>query len=226
MNAEAATDPSVDELRAVLARVITAVLTVDRLLHVHFANPAARTLLQRGDGLRMRDGRLSAVRSGDTRALARSVSDVLANTHGMAPDAPAHRGPARSRSSTMLSVARDDAALSYRVVACALTHLPTSPTRGGAEAVLFVEDPDDATAAAALQEELLQQTFGLTAAEARVAVQLAAGATLVEAAASSGVTHNTVRTQLRGVFDKTGARRQADLVRLLHGCQSLRLSLN
>lgn len=226
MDSEASTDPSVYELRAVLARVMTAVLTVDRELRVHFANPAAQTLLRRGDGLRLQSNRLTAVLSSDVRALARSVSAVLAHLNGNAPDKPADEVLRRPRSSTVLAVSGNDGALSYRVVVCALTHLAAPSTQLGAEAVLFVEDPDEALAAVALQEELLQQTFGLTAAEARVAVQLAAGATLVEAAALSGVTHNTVRTQLRNVFDKTGARRQADLVRLLHGCHSLRLSLN
>jgi len=65
--------------------------------------------------------------------------------------------------------------------------------------------------------ELVQSLFDLTAAEARVARNLTAGQTVEEIATSSGVSLNTVRTQVRGVLEKTGSRRQADAIALLGG---------
>jgi DNA-binding CsgD family transcriptional regulator len=65
--------------------------------------------------------------------------------------------------------------------------------------------------------ELVQSLFDLTPAEARVARSLTAGATLDDIAASGGVSRNTVRTQLRGVLEKTGCVRQAEVVALLSG---------
>jgi DNA-binding CsgD family transcriptional regulator len=65
--------------------------------------------------------------------------------------------------------------------------------------------------------ELVQSLFDLTAAEARVARHLTAGQTVEEIATSSGVSLNTVRTQVRGVLEKTGSRRQADAIALLGG---------
>jgi len=65
--------------------------------------------------------------------------------------------------------------------------------------------------------ELVQSLFDLTAAEARVARSLTAGQTVEEIAAGSGVSPNTVRTQVRGVLEKTGSRRQADAIALLGG---------
>jgi DNA-binding CsgD family transcriptional regulator len=62
---------------------------------------------------------------------------------------------------------------------------------------------------------LLQSLFDLTAAEARLAAQVAAGQTLNEIAAAEGKSLHTVRTRLKSVLDKTGCRRQADLARLL-----------
>lgn len=56
--------------------------------------------------------------------------------------------------------------------------------------------------------------YGLTGAEARVVADLAAGRTLEEIASGYGVRPSTVRSQLRSVFAKTGATRQAELVRL------------
>jgi DNA-binding CsgD family transcriptional regulator len=65
--------------------------------------------------------------------------------------------------------------------------------------------------------ELVQSLFDLTPAEARVARSLAAGKSVEAIASDSGVSPNTVRTQVRGVFDKTGCNRQVDVVALLAG---------
>lgn len=62
--------------------------------------------------------------------------------------------------------------------------------------------------------ELLRSLFDLTPAEARIARGLAAGATIDELASFSKVSRNTVRTQLRGIMEKTGCRRQAEAVGL------------
>jgi len=65
--------------------------------------------------------------------------------------------------------------------------------------------------------ELVQSLFDLTPAEARVARGLAAGDTLDQIASIGSVSRNTVRTQVRGVLEKTGCRRQAEVVALLSG---------
>lgn len=59
------------------------------------------------------------------------------------------------------------------------------------------------------------QWFALTPAEARLAVALAAGQTLQAYAAERAVTLNAVRFLLKGVFRKTGATSQAQLVATL-----------
>jgi len=59
------------------------------------------------------------------------------------------------------------------------------------------------------------QWFGLTPAEARLAVALAAGDTLQDYAALRAVSLNAVRFLLKGIFRKTGATTQAQLVALL-----------
>ena len=65
--------------------------------------------------------------------------------------------------------------------------------------------------------ELVQSLFDLSPAEARVARRLAGGQTVDEIASIDGVSSNTVRTQVRGVLEKTGCRRQTDVVALLGG---------
>jgi DNA-binding CsgD family transcriptional regulator/PAS domain-containing protein len=61
----------------------------------------------------------------------------------------------------------------------------------------------------------LRDQWGFTAAEAQLAQWLMQGLSLAQAAEHGGVTINTVRTQLRSLFDKTQTRRQAELVRML-----------
>ncbi|MET0967610.1 MAG: helix-turn-helix transcriptional regulator [Tardiphaga sp.] len=63
--------------------------------------------------------------------------------------------------------------------------------------------------------ELLQALFDLTPAEARVASMLMDGMSIETISATHGVSRNTVRTQLKSIFAKTGVDRQVDLVRLL-----------
>lgn len=65
--------------------------------------------------------------------------------------------------------------------------------------------------------EIIQTLFDLTPSEARVARGLASGMTINDIAGRSSVTRNTVRAQVRAVLDKTGCKRQAEVVALLSG---------
>jgi len=62
---------------------------------------------------------------------------------------------------------------------------------------------------------LLASLFGLTAAEARLASRIAAGAALDDIAVQLGISRETARNQLKAVFAKTETHRQAELVALL-----------
>lgn len=59
--------------------------------------------------------------------------------------------------------------------------------------------------------------LGCTRAEVRLLVVLLEGSGLPEAAEKLCVSQNTVKTQLAGLFQKTGTRRQVDLVRTVSG---------
>lgn len=83
---------------------------------------------------------------------------------------------------------------------------------GTSGALLFAFDPE---ASPPLKAELVRKLFSLTEAEAHLAVALCDGKTLEEISIERGTTVNTVRSQLKSVFGKTGASRQADLVSLI-----------
>lgn len=62
---------------------------------------------------------------------------------------------------------------------------------------------------------ILEQAYGLTSAESRLAVLIGQGASPKDAADTLGVQVSTVRSQLVKVFDKCDVRRQSELVRLV-----------
>lgn len=98
-------------------------------------------------------------------------------------------------------------------------YIPLSPERR--EALQLLEGP-----AAALVvncagggdrslEGRLSEIYGLTRAEARVAASVACGKSITAAATHLGLSRETVRSQLKRVFSKTGTARQAELALLV-----------
>ena len=64
--------------------------------------------------------------------------------------------------------------------------------------------------------EQLAQLFDLLPSEARLALALARGMSIAEAAVDLGITVESARTYSKRIYAKTGARGQADLVRFVH----------
>jgi DNA-binding CsgD family transcriptional regulator len=79
-------------------------------------------------------------------------------------------------------------------------------------ALLVVTDPAQERDACKAQ---LRRRFGLTPAEADVAMEIARGDGRKAAAARLGVADSTARMHLTRIFEKTGVRRQAELVRVV-----------
>jgi DNA-binding CsgD family transcriptional regulator len=69
--------------------------------------------------------------------------------------------------------------------------------------------------APAIDSSLLFAVFGLTPAECRIATLLAEGLALKQIAQVQGTQHDTVRKQLRSIYQKTSTNRQPELIRLL-----------
>lgn len=66
-----------------------------------------------------------------------------------------------------------------------------------------------------LESRHLEEAFGLTPSEARVAIGLASGRDISEVALRHGVSVGTARNQLKGVFQKLGINKQIELVRIV-----------
>jgi DNA-binding CsgD family transcriptional regulator len=65
-------------------------------------------------------------------------------------------------------------------------------------------------------QQLIAKLFKLTQAESRLALLLADGKTLAAAAVAMHITEKTARNHSKNIYDKTGIKRQVDLVRLIY----------
>jgi DNA-binding CsgD family transcriptional regulator len=195
------------QIERILDAMPSAALLLNRNALIIRANRAADALLRRGDGvLAVRsDGlRLSAQSGAETRLLTSAIAQALAVARGEECD---FRGP--------LSITRQ----SGRPPLVALvTPLPPpafslwEAVDGGARVLVQIVDPDEPVTT---QAEALRSIAGLTAAEARVAAHVGNLRGLAAVAAKLGLSENTVKTHLKRVFEKTGARSQAELARLM-----------
>lgn len=66
-----------------------------------------------------------------------------------------------------------------------------------------------------ISDKLLSDLYKLTPAEARLSVELCKGFTINEISERFSLSKNTLRTQLRHCFNKTGVSRQIELIRLI-----------
>jgi DNA-binding CsgD family transcriptional regulator len=81
-----------------------------------------------------------------------------------------------------------------------------------AAVLLFIVDPANRPG---VPLAWLMDAYGLTPAEARVALAASSGLTIPEVARQLNLSPNTIKTHLRKVFAKTGTNRQMELARLV-----------
>jgi DNA-binding NarL/FixJ family response regulator len=162
-----------------------------------FANAAAEALARSDEGLRLggRRSGLGAIQSLEAQALRRLVYTVTQGGAG-----------------GMLQVTRRTRSPLAVLVAPLPARLHSATALTPALALVLITDPTDTPVPAG---QALQQLFALTAAEAGVALALTAGHSAEAIAAERQVSLPTVRTQIRQILEKTGARHLRDLGRLL-----------
>lgn len=98
------------------------------------------------------------------------------------------------------------------------------PTSGHTRVLLVtLSDPD---ARPAVTAHSLRRLYGLTATEASVAIALAAGTSPAEISARNEVSLYTTKAHMRRIFEKTGTRRQSEVMRLVLNCQAVNIELD
>jgi DNA-binding CsgD family transcriptional regulator len=192
-----------DSATEVLDRLSQAVLLVRTNAQIAFANRAAETLLAARDGIRVDAGGLHAATAGQSAALHRLIVAVSTATAAMPNggslriDRPSGRRP--------LSVLVAPICSAGRAAKLDPVAYPT--------AMVLITDPECAASGPA--PERLRSLYGLTAAEAALAVRIVRGGGVKAAARALGIAPSTARTHLHQIFAKTGASGQAELAALL-----------
>lgn len=164
---------------------------------VHLNRAAARTLSD-DDGLRNRRGIVEATRGPTNSELRRRIGQAV-------------RGGTRGvRNGALVTCSRPSGKWPYIVHIVPLRCGPDFEVDG--PALLCVIDP---AAKVRPATELVRRIFGMTRAEAEVAVRVVNGDGLKPISEDLNLSVATVKTHLQHVFDKTATHRQAELVRLL-----------
>ncbi len=166
-------------------------------------NQEARRILAEKDGIWLSGNNLCVDSGQESRELQRMVRQALAGTTNS-------EGPGVVEA---MSVTRPSGRAKLGVLVKTIPLGQWSESKQRPAAAVFLRDPE--SNAAQPSQELVRRLFGLTRMEAQLALLLAEGFTLDEAAEKMNVRRNTARTHLRSIFCKTGVTRQTMLVRLM-----------
>lgn len=186
-------------------RLLLGMVSFDQNGQIVETNPEARRILGEKDGIWLAGNNLCLDNSQESRDLQRLLRQALSEAGH-----PEHGGPAMVEA---MAVTRPSGRAKLGVLVKTVPMGPFSESKQRPAVVVFLRDPE--SNAAQPSQELVRRLFGLTRMEAQLALLLADGLTLDEAAEQMNVRRNTARTHLRSIFCKTGVTRQTMLVRLL-----------
>lgn len=181
-----------------LDRLSAAVLLCDIDLRVHQMNAAAQELISGARGVTLFMNRLLLV-----DPLGQQRLELAAKRLGSSvPEVGEIRIVAR-RAET----ARPLVLTLYPAIGT----VPASVAPRG-RVLIFLDDHEERSA---MSRDRLMTTFELTATEARVAIRAAEARSLPQIATEFSVSINTIKSHMKAVYEKTGARSRADLVNIL-----------
>jgi DNA-binding CsgD family transcriptional regulator/PAS domain-containing protein len=175
-------------------------------------NPAANELLRSVDLVRVEDGRLRLPAAHQEELLRRcaEMEQALKSGARKGSEGAEFAEDAQFRSLRITEPRHPDALYAFYTVLSPQGAMGTFGLRP--VVMLLFYHPASAPAS---DTNLLHAVFGLTPAEARVATLLADGLSVKRIAELQGTQHDTVRKQLRSIYQKTATNRQPELVRLL-----------
>jgi DNA-binding CsgD family transcriptional regulator len=161
-------------------------------------NGFADDLLTKADGLTSRFGKLVIDKKREQDRL-----EILINGAVGITLTHAHSGGG------FLNVSRPSGREPYKVLVTPAPEAMPFLEKQGTAAAIYILDPEKDVE---LNLRELQELFGLTFAESNVAASIVKGMDVNETAAALNITRNTVRTHLKRVFEKSGTKRQSQLV--------------
>lgn len=186
----------------------SAMILVEACGKVAHVNAAAQAMLSERDMMEVISGKLLATNKSVNQALyemfeATGGGDAAVGTRGVAVSMVSRAGDRHvAHILPLTSGARKKAGIEYS--ACA---------------AIFVRRADLEPPSA---PKVIAELYGLTPSELRVLLAVFETGSIDDIATALGVSVPTVKTHLRRLFDKTGTRRQTDLVKLVASYAALR----
>ena len=181
--------------RIILDKLDRGVVLLDARGRVLDANSLAVGLLEAGDGMALRSGRLAFSDVGLDSRLVRLL-DI-------------RNSAAAERNVALAARVRRSNGASYRVV---ITPVPEGADERDVAFVALIYAPDEQRD---ISTDVLRELYALTPAQAQVARSLFAGRSVEESAAALNLSLNTVRTHLKQIFTRCEVQSQAELLHLL-----------
>lgn len=189
-----------ESLHASLGKLLLGVVILDADRRIQYRNAVAEAIVQKHPGLRLDGDTLRVHFPAEQRELDNLIAASLSGEADDRHLATGLRHPRRQHP-LMVMLSPADANTDN-----------TTPWARQGEVILYLSDPESALSVPA---DILHSLYGLTPAEANVAILLANGLSLAGIAEQKGVGIETVRSQLKSVFAKTGVRKQSELIGLL-----------
>ena len=186
-----------------LDRSVSAIILLDANRHVFFTNRAADALNARFDGIRLTTSGVHLSTMQEEERLRVLIDRVMDSRQSQRSSGEAMR------------ITRPSGRRSYNVWIAGVAQSPIALSAFRPAIWLVISDPESP---AGPPVPHLQALFGMTQAEARLAVRLASGSSLHSAADQLGITYGTARTRLIQLFQKTGTKSQGQLIHLLLSC--------
>jgi DNA-binding CsgD family transcriptional regulator len=171
---------------------------VDASHTMRYLNTAAERIIGCQDGLCLREGTFTVAHPAANASLHRSIDTALGQDHSGIPSGGSVLCP---RPSGLRPYVIHVAPFRQATVEYAESR-----------ALLLLIDPEKRPEPSS---DLLRRLYGMTNAEAAVAIRLLQGDGIKPIAESMCLSIGTVKTHLQHIFDKTSTHRQAELVRML-----------
>lgn len=189
----------ISDLESALNQLRSALVLVDAKGKVVFVNQAARSILDKQESISLHNSRLTTRNSSDSIAMEALICRAILTAIGR----DVGGGGA-------MRISRSEQGPLYLLISPFLSRSGSIP--GRALVCIFFRDPEQDTAVPA---EVWKVLFGFTPAETRLANALLQGKSLDEIAALYCLSRETVKSQIRSLFLKTGTKRQSELIRFL-----------
>jgi len=189
------------ELALALDMLDHGVILLDKAGACVFVNREAKRILDQRDGLYVKSGRIEVNWPTEAARLHAAIQQAALTGVGEPGGSPAAFHISRINEQPL------------HVLVSPFVHWGTLdvPGRNRAAVLLLIAAPERRSVGTEL---VMQMLYGLTSAETSLLHLLLVGHNLYEAAELNQVTRETVRTQIKSIFNKTGTRGQSELIRL------------